>query len=58
VSLVTGDYSFFKPQDAGFKKALLASTAIPVFWPPVDISEKYKQMVDGGVRNISPIGDV
>jgi NTE family protein len=58
VSLRTGDYSFFNPTDPNFKKALLASTAIPVIWEPVDVSASWLDMVDGGVRNISPLGDV
>jgi NTE family protein len=58
VSLRTGEYMFVKPADPGFKKAVLASTAIPVIWAPVDISPYLKDMVDGGVRNISPLGDV
>ncbi len=39
-------------------EAVLASTVMPVIWTPVDISEQYRSMVDGGVRNISPIGDI
>ena len=37
---------------------MLASTAIPLVWDPVDVSPRYSLMVDGGVRNISPLGDV
>lgn len=58
VSLLTGEYEVFKPSDYGFPKAVLASTAIPLIWPPVDVSPNYRNMVDGGVRNISPLGDV
>jgi NTE family protein len=39
-------------------EAILASASIPVIWPPVDISLEHQSMVDGGVRNISPVGDV
>jgi len=58
VSLQTGGYMIFRPKDPGFKKAVLASTAIPIIWAPVEISPTQKDMVDGGVRNISPLGDV
>lgn len=58
VSLHTGEYTQFKPKDQGFKKAVLASTAIPIVWAPVEISSTYTDMVDGGVRNVSPLGDV
>jgi len=63
VSLETGEYhNDFKAQlnltNAEFKRAVLASTAIPIIWEPVEISAKLKNMVDGGVRNVSPLGDV
>ena len=58
VSLTTGDYVQFTPDDPNFESAIIASTAIPVVWSPEHISETYPEMVDGGVRNISPIGDV
>lgn len=58
VSLKLGKYLSFQPSDPGFDRAVLASTAIPVIWCPVDVSPVYQEMVDGGVRNISPLGDV
>jgi NTE family protein len=58
VSLQLGRYVRFSPHDPGFDRAVLASTAIPLVWDPVDVSPMFKQMVDGGVRNISPLGDV
>lgn len=67
VSLYTGEYRAFRPQDFDsdeeFRKALLSSTAIPVIWRPVDeIRLKNKRLfrdaVDGGIRNVSPLGDV
>jgi NTE family protein len=58
VSLRTGQYVLFRPSSPDFKRALLASTAIPIVWPPTDVSDAYLDMVDGGVRNISPLGDV
>jgi NTE family protein len=58
VSLRTGEYLRFRPSDPGFKKAVLASTAIPLIWAPVDVPPSHTDMVDGGVRNVSPLGDV
>jgi NTE family protein len=47
----------FRASDPQFLQAALASTAIPVFWPPADVPP-YGPMVDGGVRNVTPLGDV
>jgi len=66
VSLETGAYKRIKigpstsagVKQAEFKKAILASTAIPIVWAPVDVSPANPSMVDGGLRNMSPIGDV
>ncbi|MBL7201213.1 MAG: patatin-like phospholipase family protein [Anaerolineae bacterium] len=58
VSLRTGEYVRFTPSDPGFREALLASTAIPIIWPPVHVPPSHLDMVDGGVRNVSPLGDV
>ncbi len=58
VSLVSGEYVEFRSGDPDLQKAVLASTVMPIIWTPVDVSPAYPAMVDGGVRNISPIGDV
>ena len=58
VSLVTGDYVEFRADSPALADAILASTVMPIIWTPVDVSPLYQSMVDGGVRNISPIGDV
>ena len=58
VSLQSGEYQAFRRDDPGFKSAVLASTAIPLVWAPVRVSPEFPDMVDGGVRNISPLGDV
>lgn len=66
VSLVSGEYTSFRPRDFAddrdFANAVLASTSIPVIWEPVGkVATKrgiYAQLVDGGVRNVSPLGDV
>src|ERR1043165_2307632 len=67
VSLVSGDYvpckhSEFGNDDTNFRKAILASSTMPIIWSPVDEikigSIEHKQLVDGGVRNVSPLKDV
>lgn len=58
VSLRLGKYVQFTPADPGFARAVLASTAIPLVWDPVEVSPNFPDMVDGGVRTISPLGDV
>ena len=58
VSLVSGEYVEFRNDSPNLVKAILASTVMPVIWTPVNVSRDYQSMVDGGVRNISPVGDV
>lgn len=58
VSLRSGQYVRFRPSDTGFLKAVLASTAIPLLWAPVEVSPDWPDMVDGAIRNNSPLGDV
>jgi NTE family protein len=58
VSLLSGEYIQFTRDSPDLAKAILASTVMPVIWTPVDISPELPAMVDGGLRNISPLGDV
>lgn len=59
VSLVTGEYKAFTEQDRDIIiEAVLASAAMPVIWPPVNVGQHDPWMVDGGIRNTSPVGDV
>ena len=58
VSLVSGEYIEFRADSANLVQAILASTVMPIIWTPVEVSPLYQSMVDGGVRNITPIGDV
>lgn len=58
VSLQSGEYVIFRPSDPSLAETILASTVMPIIWTPVDISPAYPSMVDGGVRNASPLGDV
>ncbi len=58
VSLITGEYVEFRREFPNLANAVLASTVMPIVWTPVDVSPDHRAMVDGGVRNITPIGDV
>ena len=66
VSLTDGRYHSCRHHDfttdEDFAKGVLASTAMPVIWSPVDqISTSagiHRQSVDGGIRDVSPLGDV
>ncbi len=58
VSLVDGNYQEFRSGDPDLLQAVLASTVMPVIWTPEDVSPRFRGMVDGGVRRITPIGDV
>ncbi len=58
VSLVSGEYVQFTRDSPALAEAILASTIMPVIWTPLNVSDEYPAMVDGGVRNISPLGDV
>ena len=58
VSLQTGEYEAYRASHPDFKKLVFASTIIPIIWTPEDISPTLRSMVDGGLRNTSPLGDV
>ncbi len=61
VSLITGEYKMFKSEEYHqnvILEAVLASAAVPIIRPPVDVGRHDRRMVDGGIRNTSPIGDV
>ena len=67
VSLTDGEYHSLGPEDFStdldLQLAIVASTAIPIVWPPVPkikttTKGTLKNLVDGGVRNNSPLGDV
>lgn len=58
VSLISGEYVEFRGDDPNLQQAVLASTVMPIIWEPVKVSEQHAEMVDGGVRNLTPIGDV
>lgn len=70
VSLNTGTYNSVKHSEFAtnedFVNGVLASTAIPLVWEPVDkvrfikngIVQNSHNNVDGGLMNVSPLGDV
>lgn len=68
VSLVDGKYFATKHEDfdtdEDFLEAVLASTAMPIIWKPIEKIkaqskvEPAQQVVDGGIRNVSPLSDV
>lgn len=70
VSLNNGKYYSYKhtqfKTDEDFRNGILASTAMPIVWDPVNkITTVVKgkdytidQSVDGGIRNVSPLADV
>ncbi len=66
VSLDDGRYYSYKSSDFAsdkdFAEAVLASSAMPIVWEPVErIQTKnsaHFNNVDGGIRDVSPLGDV
>lgn len=67
VSLTDGQYYSLGPEDFDndndLQLAILSSAALPLIWPPTpEIKTKdgriLKNLTDGGVRNITPLGDV
>lgn len=57
VDLVTGRYVSADQYHPFIHDCILASTAIPLAFPPAKIGKAEHPMVDGGVRNISPLGE-
>ncbi len=55
VSLVSGEYHEWAPKERDFHDKLLASAAIPFVFPYVDLKKAEDVLVDGGVRNITPL---
>lgn len=55
VSLNTGEYLSIDQGNPRAKDFILASTSIPVLFPPVEI--KRQSFVDGGVREVTPLAD-
>jgi NTE family protein len=57
LSLITGQYQTFDEQSPHILDAVLASATMPVISPPMRVGAD-RWLIDGGVRNTSPIGDV
>lgn len=55
VSLNTGEYISIGQRSPNIRDYILASSAIPVIFPPVEL--KKQLFVDGGVRNVTPLAD-
>jgi NTE family protein len=55
VSLVSGKYKEWTPNDPRFIERILASASIPVIFPPVTFSDEREVLVDGAVRNTTPL---
>ena len=55
VSLISGTYKEWNPKDRHFVEKILASASIPVVFPYVDLKTDKDVLVDGGVRNITPL---
>jgi len=58
VSLVSGRYKEWSPDDARFIERVIASASIPVVFPYADFPSERDAFVDGGVRNITPLSSV
>lgn len=56
VKLESGNYLTIAPSSPRFEELVFASTTIPIIWPPHEIGGE--SFVDGGLRNITPLGDV
>ena len=66
VSLDKGEYYAVSHEDFttndDFINGVIASTAMPIIWKPVPsisfLNEQVYASVDGGIKNVSPLGDV
>jgi NTE family protein len=58
VCLESGQYRVVTQKDPNVVSFAMASASMPVFFPPVGVSEagKIKHWVDGGVRHVTPLG--
>ncbi len=55
VSLVSGLYQEWSSDEPDFLERIIASSAIPVVFPFVDLKDEQDVLVDGGVRNMTPL---
>jgi len=54
-SLVSARYQEWGPEDPAFLEKLMASASIPAVFPFVEVKAERDVLVDGGVRNITPL---
>ncbi len=57
VDLLSGRYRTAGNDDPALVDAVLASCAVPLFFPPVPLRDGRELGVDGGVRNATPVSD-
>jgi NTE family protein len=57
VSLRSGKYDAAGQTDSSFKAMLQASATIPVAFEPLNVSQDRRDVVDGGLRNQTPLGE-
>lgn len=55
VSLVSGRYASYGPDEPRFMDKLMASMSLPPVFPPVDVPIERDMLVDGGMRTITPL---
>lgn len=55
VSLCSGEYRLVAPTEPDFMDKLVASMSLPPAFPPVDIPDAQDVLIDGGMRNITPL---
>lgn len=55
VSVVSGQYASYGPDDPRFMDKLLASMSLPPVFPPVNVPAERDMLVDGGMRTITPL---
>jgi NTE family protein len=53
VSLTTGDYGVWTENDKDLAEGILASSAFPIMFEPVETRDQ--QWLDGGLRNVTPL---
>lgn len=58
VSLVSGKYEECGPGTPDFMERFIASSSIPVVFPPVSVKQPDDILVDGGVRSVTPLASV
>ncbi len=58
VSLLDGSISYPRPSDKRFMDKLVASISIPGIFPYLDLMDEEEVLVDAGIRDTTPLGNV